>query len=112
MCWGDIMTEELKFTNRLASLRQQKGVSAREMSLSLGQSESYINKIENNKALPSLMGFFYICDYLDISPMNFFDYKTDNPKLSEELINEIRHLDYAETNHILEIVKDINKRKK
>ena len=34
------------FHKRLAELRTQKGVSARDMSLSLGQSESYINKIE------------------------------------------------------------------
>ena len=106
------MMEENKFIERLASLRQQKGVSAREMSLSLGQCDSYINKIENNKTLPSLMGFFYICEYLNISPKDFFDYETENPKLSEELIDEIKHLDYAETNHVLEIVRDINKRKR
>ena len=35
------------FHNRVAELRIQKGVSARDTSLSLGQSESYINKIEN-----------------------------------------------------------------
>ena len=39
------------FSKRLAELRQEKGVSARDMSLSLGQSESYINKIENNYAM-------------------------------------------------------------
>ena len=35
------------FRARLTQLRLEKGVSARDMSLSLGQSESYINKIEN-----------------------------------------------------------------
>ena len=52
--------------NRIAQLRQQKGVSARDMSLSLGQNSSYINQIENRKALPSLQGLFYICEYFDI----------------------------------------------
>ena len=47
---------------RIAQLRLQKGVSARDMSLSLGQSESYINKIENRRTLPSMAGFFYICE--------------------------------------------------
>ena len=46
---------------RIAQLRLQKGVSARDMSLSLGQSESYINKIENRRTLPSMAGFLYIC---------------------------------------------------
>lgn len=103
---------EEKFAERLAKLRLNKGVSARDMSLSIGQSEGYINNIENKKNYPSMASFFYMCEYLGITPKEFFDYDLENPKLSEELINEIKHLDYAETNHILEIVKDINKRKK
>lgn len=35
---------------RIAQLRMQKGSSARDMSLSLGQNVSYINKIENKKS--------------------------------------------------------------
>ena len=52
------------FYKRLSELRMQKGVSARGMSLSIGQSESYINKIENRRTLPSLLGFFI---YVNIS---------------------------------------------
>ena len=37
--------------NRIAQLRMQKNVSARDMSLTLGQNNSYINQIENKKAL-------------------------------------------------------------
>ena len=61
------------FSQRLNELRTQKGVSARDMSLSLGQCESYINKIENQKSLPSMNVFFYICDFLDRHPKDFFD---------------------------------------
>lgn len=46
------MCLEEKFAERLAQLRTQKGVSAREMSLSLGQSAGYINNIENKNSLP------------------------------------------------------------
>lgn len=42
------------FAERLSQLRMEKGVSARDMSLSLGQSASYINKIENRRSLPSI----------------------------------------------------------
>lgn len=45
------------------------------MSLSLGQSAAYINKIENRNSLPSLSGFFYICEYLKITSKEFFDEK-------------------------------------
>ena len=47
--------------------------SAREMSLALGQNPSYINRIENGKALPSMQGFFSICEYLQITPGDFFN---------------------------------------
>jgi len=49
------------FAERLSKLRIQRGISARDMSLSLGQSEGYINKIENRHMVPSLHGFIYIC---------------------------------------------------
>lgn len=65
------MTEK-EFSLRLAQLRSEKGVSARDMSLSIGQNASYINNIENGKALPSMTGFFYICEYLNITPGEFF----------------------------------------
>ena len=65
------MYEEF-FSRRLAQLRAQKGVSAREMSLAIGQNSSYINRIENQRAFPSMQGFFYICEYLGITPGAFF----------------------------------------
>ena len=60
------------FPKRITELRMQKGVSARDMSLSLGQSESYINKIENRRTLPSMAGFLYICEYFGLTPEEFF----------------------------------------
>ena len=42
------------FAVRLARLRNKKGVSARDMSLSIGQNAGYINAIESGKALPSM----------------------------------------------------------
>lgn len=51
------MTEK-EFSLRLAQLRSEKGVSARDMSLSIGQNASYINNIENGKALPVHDGIF------------------------------------------------------
>lgn len=72
------MYEEF-FCLRLAKLREQKGVSAREMSLAIGQNPSYINRIENGKAFPSMQVFFYICEYLGVTPEEFFATATDAP---------------------------------
>ena len=53
---------EDNFSRRLTYLRVQKGVSARDMSLSIGQNPGYINNIETGKSLPSMTNFFYICE--------------------------------------------------
>lgn len=96
-----------QFSERLAELRMQKGVSARDMSLSLGQSESYINKIENRRTLPSMSGFFYICEYFGISPQEFFNFDITSPKESKELLCEIEKLTARQTEHIIAVIKDI-----
>lgn len=67
---------EEKFSNRISQLRIKKGVSAREMSLALGQNSGYIHNIESGKALPSMASFFYICEYLDITPCEFFNFNS------------------------------------
>ena len=59
------------FGMRLASLRGQKGVSARDMSLSIGQNPGYINYIENGKALPSMSSFFLFVNILTCHHVNF-----------------------------------------
>ncbi len=96
------------FYDRLTNLRIQKGVSARDMSLSLGQSESYINKIENRRTLPSFMGFIYICEYFEITPEEFFSNST-SPKRTNELLEELKKLTPEQTEHILQVVKDITR---
>lgn len=97
-----------KFTqNRIAQLRMQKDVSARDMSLSLGQNNSYINQIENKKALPSLQGLFYICEYFGITPQQFFDDGNEYPAQFAELIENLKRLDTQTLAHISGIVKKI-----
>jgi len=97
------------FRQRLAQLRAQKGVSARDMSLSLGQSESYINKIENGKAFPSMQVFFYICDYFGISPKDFFDAENHNPAAVEALSNDLKTLTDSQIASIADIVKGLKR---
>ncbi|MDE6593359.1 MAG: helix-turn-helix transcriptional regulator [Oscillospiraceae bacterium] len=66
-------------SDRIAILRTRKNISARDMSFSLGQSQSYINNIENKKALPSMQMFLEICRFLEITPRDFFDDSISDP---------------------------------
>lgn len=95
------------FSVRLAQLRTEKGVSARDMSLSLGQSESYINKIENQRTMPSMSGFFYICEYLEIEPSEFFDTNSTSPCTANAVRDAIVKLPHSKALHILQIIEDM-----
>lgn len=97
------------FRNRLIQLRNNLDVSARDMSLSLGQSESYINKIENRKTLPSMQSFFYICDYLHIHPKDFFDENFQNPSSTDELFQKFNSLSNQQQYHLLALINDLVK---
>ena len=89
------MTEK-DFSLRLAKLREEKGVSARDMSLSMGQNPGYINNIESGKSMPSLSGIFYICEYLGITPKDFFDTDTVAMHKSNSIEYSLWHCQRAE----------------
>ena len=105
------MYSDFNFARRLAELREQKGTSARDMSLSLGQNPSYINKLENGKAMPSMEMFFYICDYLSVSPSDFFDEKVRAPQKLRQITEECSGLSGESLEHLLFIVKAMSKPK-
>ena len=92
--------EKEEFARRMSQLRQAKGVSARDMSLSLGQSAGYIN-IENGVNLPSMAMFFYICDYLEVTPEEFFSVELADPMRLKRLNQSLRRL----TGHQLELLE-------
>lgn len=99
--------EKGAFSGRLADLREKKGVSARDMSLSLGQSPGYINNIENGVNYPSMSLFFYICDYLGVSPGEFFDTDTYNPSRIRELIAVANSLNDKQLELLIAVAKEM-----
>lgn len=100
---------EKDFSDRLIQLRLKKGVSARDMSLSIGQNPGYINNIETGKSLPSMTGFFYICEYLEITPMQFFNFDSAEPKELDLLYDDLSKLSESQFRNIREIVSELVK---
>lgn len=78
--------------DRISELRLKKGVSEYKMSLDLGHSKSYIQSISSGKALPSLTEFLYICEYLGVTPREFFDTDSNEPQLVCRLTSLARTL--------------------
>ena len=73
------MYEDL-FYKRLAELRANKGVSAR---------------------------FFYICEYLGVTPAEFFEDGNRYPGEYQEILSDLKHLDQTNLQNVKAIVKGL-----
>ena len=108
----DTVQAHLEFAGRLSSIRTAKGISAREMSLSLGQGAGYINNIENGRNLPSMSMFLEICEYLEISPMEFFNF-AGHPVLCKsteaQLLNAFAKLGREEQELIIKLTETLRR---
>lgn len=103
------MNEKI-FADRLRSLRNERGISAREMSLALGQNETYINKLETNQRSISMQMFFNLCDFLNITPSEFFNVEIQNTIIdSETLIQKFKRLSHEQAIHITFLIDELAK---
>lgn len=101
--------EQKIFSERLAALRTQKGISARKMSELIGQSTGYINNVENGVGYPSMSAFFNICEFLGITPSEFFDTGTKHPEKVDELISAVKGLGSEQLDHLIALAKGLHK---
>ena len=106
-----IYIDEKFIKDRIVQLRTQKGVSARDMSLSIGQNKNYINIIENGGNLPSMNGLILICEYFDITLKEFFDTENKNPNTLNELIEKVKPLSEEAIRSIINLIDEIKKSK-
>lgn len=102
-----IKTDESYIKHKIAKLRTEKNISAREMSISLGQSTGYINTIENGKSMPSMSMFLCICEYFNITPKDFFDEGNEYPSLTDEIARECKRLNKSALEGLLTVIKSM-----
>lgn len=91
--------------SRISELTIKKGISEYKMSLDLGHSKSYIQSISSGKALPSLSEFLYICDYLGVTPQEFFDTNQSDPILVNELYNLSKNMKKDDLEALIAVAK-------
>lgn len=94
---------------RITSLRIQKGTSEYQMSYDLGHSRSYMYNISSGKSLPPLTEFLDICEYLGVTPVQFFDCDIENPKLLNEAIKELQSLSIDDLTFVIDFIKRLKK---
>ena len=101
------MSEEY-IRNRISILRTKKGISEYKMSLDLGHSKSYIQSISSGKSLPSMSEFLYICEYLGVSPREFFDDDIVEPSLVNELYSLTKSMSEEDITVLINTAKRLN----
>ena len=99
--------DEQFIRERIAFLRTNKNISARELSLRLGQSEGYINGIESGKSNPSVQMLGYICEELGVSLSDFYDEENNYPDLIKEIIKQAKKLDRKSLESVLSVMKNM-----
>ncbi len=81
---------------RIGALRTKKNVSEYRMSTDLGHSKSYMQSISSGRSVPSLGEFLYICEYLGVTPMEFFDEDMGEPQMVHRLCELTRNMSEAD----------------
>lgn len=94
---------------RYAKIRLAHNISARKLSLELGQSTEYINQIENGKNMPSVEGLMNFCNYFNISMGEFFEEQFNFPVEYAAIIEELNKMDAITIKQIYELLKTINR---
>lgn len=97
---------------RISILRTKKGVSEYRMSLDLGHSKGYIQSISSGKSFPSVPELLYICDYLGVSPKEFFDEEPDDPQLVRQLYNLTKDMPDEDLKVLINMAERLNEKNK
>ena len=101
------MDEEF-IRNRITELRLKKGISEYQLSLELGQNRGYIQAISSGRALPSMKQFLNICEYFEITPLQFFDATENTPQLVRKALDGIRTLSDDDLIILLGLIARLN----
>lgn len=77
---------------RIGYFRIKKNLSARELSLRIGKSSTYINQIESKNFTLSLRALFEIIDALEITAAEFFAENYQSYSLDKEIVCRLNSL--------------------
>ncbi|MHC1695862.1 MAG: helix-turn-helix domain-containing protein [Eubacteriales bacterium] len=93
-------------SSRIKSLREKKGLTVNGLAIKSGISQSFLREIELGNKKPTVETLSVLCDTLDISLKDFFDY--DNGiKHMDELDEAIFRLDKEQRKKLASFLKSM-----
>ncbi|MBE5758355.1 MAG: helix-turn-helix transcriptional regulator [Clostridiales bacterium] len=90
---------------RIGYFRNKNNLSARETSLQLGFSDSFVNRIERKSVELKVSTLLQFMDICNITPEEFFYYKPENYEKDKELLQIIKSLSNENKDALMDIAK-------
>ena len=107
---GNVLIMKVDYiSRRLTEIRMKQNISEYKMSLDLGHSRSYIQSISSGRAMPSMGEFLYICEYLGITPQQFFSEDIENPVLLDKAIAALKKLNEQDLLRMIDLAERLAK---
>lgn len=97
---------KINFGLRLARIRNERRISARQLSYELGYNKNYIYSIESGRNFPTMEGFFEICTCLEINPEYFFGSPPED-LFFPYFTNILEKLDENHLQHLYQLAEDL-----
>ena len=79
------------------------------MSLDLGHSRSYMQGISSGRAFPSMTEFLAICEYLGVTPRDFFEEENENPRLVSQITAKSKSLPDDDLSLVLSLLERLSR---
>jgi len=92
---------------RLGYFRNKKNLSAREVSLQLGYSDAFINRIERNAVELKVSTLLEFMELMGITPVEFFYNKPESFEKDKELFEIISGLTLENKQLVLELARKL-----
>ncbi len=102
------MTQK-EIINRISNFRYKKKLSARELSLQLGKSSNYINKLESYDFNLTLNMFLEILEALEMTEEEFFCLGEQYNKETKELCEKFNKLSDFNKKTVFDLINNLSK---
>ncbi len=94
---------------RIGYFRNKHHLSARELSLRMGENESFINRLERKQVALKMETILNFCELLEIELEEFFYCKPENYKKDIQILKEINSLSNENKDVIINLVRKLKK---
>ena len=99
--------DKKEFVFRLGTIRREKNLSARKLSLMVGMNGGYMSRLENGgEFYPSMDTFFEILDACDYTPEKFFYHDPKSYDKDMEILEKFKNLSSDKKEALLLLLKD------